>query len=113
MTYLLNALSNFIHEMSNVFMPDGTAIVSEQVGTMKILCVDEETLKEHIVPLHDTLYVPGLTATLWSVLAFNRAGHSISFEPERVRVTMNKPNGQTTTFFIRHVFGHTTPSLPA
>lgn len=106
MHHTLSDLTNVEPILSQVMLPDGSVIDSDESGLLRLLLHCVKTGKPIVVPLLDCMYVPGLTVTLWSVSAFVRSGHHVYFEPETIRVILHGSNGQNTTVFVNHVFDH-------
>jgi hypothetical protein len=61
-------------------MPVGAAVDTDESGILCIAVVCCESQRRFVIPLLDTLHVPGLRLTLWSVAAFNVCGHAITFD---------------------------------
>jgi hypothetical protein len=76
-----------------------TRLKAVSSGTMHVLVKDMFTEQEHIIKVHDVLYVPGLQKTIWSSPAFENMGHCVKYGPYHVRFIMN-PKGQEFRFRV-------------
>ena len=83
-----DALTNLEAHIGHVTLPDGSTVESPMRGILTMMLVDLRTGQSYKVPLKNTLYVPGLRQSLWSVGAYSKEGHSVVFEDNHVFVTI-------------------------
>ena len=65
---------------------------------------DKLTRKQYYLQLQDCLLVPGFKSTLWSVSAFNSQGHTLTFDYDFVKLTLNHKQANETTLHITPPF---------
>jgi hypothetical protein len=76
MTGDITLLTGVSEAKANIILPDGSVQESAAQGTLRVSVYDYESSTRITIPLLNTLYVPGLTKTLWSVTKFASEGHS-------------------------------------
>jgi hypothetical protein len=77
MTPYCDALSLIEPTLTQVILPDGATVDSDESGLLRPSVYCQQHKKRFIVPLLETLLIRGLCLTLWSVAAFNACGHAI------------------------------------
>jgi hypothetical protein len=65
--------------MASVVFPDSSITPAAGIGTMRVSMYDEKSSQRVIIPLTNTLFVPSLKKTLWSVTQFASQGQIIIF----------------------------------
>jgi hypothetical protein len=75
--------------MTYVILPDGLVVPATASGTLRVSVLDDNSHNRVIVPLLNTLYVPGLTKTLWSVTQFAAEENLVIFGTDRITIKMN------------------------
>jgi Integrase core domain len=90
--------------LSNVILPDGSVVKATASGTLRVAVMDDQTRRRLVIPLLDTLYVPGLTKTLWSVTQFAAEGHLVIFGIEDVTIMLNHRRQDEMHIVIPHPF---------
>ena len=103
MHYNLEDLTNIEPILSQVMLPDGSVIDSNESGLLRVQMHCSKTGTPVVIPLLDCLHVPGLNATLWSVTAFVSSGHGVYFEPESIRVILRGSDNSVTTVHVSHI----------
>ena len=63
-------LTNVVPYFTDVILPKGANINVIEAGTLLVSCLNLLHKVRHIIPLLNTLHVPGLRTTLWSVIKF-------------------------------------------
>jgi len=81
---------NKVRYVVPVILADGGISYSTHKGTIQLQVYDKKTRSFVILPLENTLLVPGFPKTLWSVNAFTQQGHQFTFGSTRVVLTLNK-----------------------
>ena len=80
----MNSHAEYLYDMEEayhtVILHDNHANNVEEQGTANIVVFDRIRQASVALPLVNTLVVPGLAHTLWSVLAFMQHGHQIIFD---------------------------------
>ena len=90
--------------MSEVHLPDGSISYSRTAGTMRVECRCLVTGMQYIIPLFDTLHVPGFTKSLWSVPMFAASGHEVVFGLSTIRIVMNRDTPEEFEIHLRHPY---------
>ena len=85
-----------------VCLADGTVHDCNYQGLMRISATDIETNRRTVVPMTDTLLVPGLRTILWSVPALSRQGHQVIFGLSTVSVVLHANTQRELTIRLRH-----------
>ena len=109
-------LTNVVPYFTDVILPKGANINVIEAGTLLVSCLNLLHKVRHIIPLLNTLHVPGLRTTLWSVIKFAQCGHTIIFGDSTIRIIMH--DGRLDSFELRlshpfyqprdHPFGYCT-----
>jgi hypothetical protein len=73
--------------------------------------MDNNTGERYTIPLLDTLYIPGLTKTLWSVTQFAVEGHLVIFGVDSVTIMMNHGQAKELYLVIPHLFYQSTHAV--
>ena len=74
---------------AGVLIADGTISQATHRGTIHVKVFDQKTQKYQIIPLKNSLYVPGFKYTLWSVVQFDNEGHGFTFGHKKVKLALN------------------------
>jgi hypothetical protein len=106
MTGNINNLTGLQSTLTNVILPDGSVVLATAAGTLRVSVMDNNTGERYTIPLLDTLYVPGLTKTLWSVTQFAAEGHLVIFGIDSVTIMINHSQPKELHLVIPHPFYH-------
>ena len=104
MTGEKGVLSHVYEVASQVHMPDGSISYSEVAGTMRVSCRCLLTQQHYILPLCDTIFVPGFRHCLLSVAAFTASGHEVVFGLSTVRIFINKGLSEEFEIQLNHPY---------
>ena len=85
-----------------VCLVDGTIHDCNYQGVMRISVTDIDTNRRTVVPMMDTLLVPGLRTILWSVPALSRQGHQVTFGMSTVSITLHANTERELTIRLKH-----------
>ena len=102
MTYTFNHLDYIRSALANVCLADGTVHDSNYQGLMRISVNDTETNTRYIIPMVDTLLVPGLRTVLWSVSALATQGHEVRFGFSTVTLALHSGTSNEILIRLRH-----------
>ena len=69
---------------------------------MRISATDIDTNRRIVVPMTDTLLVPGLRTILWSVPALSRQGHQVIFGLSTVSIILHANTPRELTIRLKH-----------
>jgi hypothetical protein len=106
MTGDINNLTGLQSTLTNVILPDGSVVSATAAGTLRVSVMDNNTGERYTIPLLDTLYIPGLTKTLWSVTQFAAEGHLVIFGVDSITIMMNHSQPEELLLVIPHPFYH-------
>jgi hypothetical protein len=90
--------------LASVVFPDGSIAPAAGIGTIQIALFDQKSRRRVVIPLMNTLYVPGLKKTLWSVTQFASEGHIIIFGTTNVTIILNYQRQNEVQLQIAHLF---------
>ena len=102
MTQFLYLLDLIRSAFVTVCLADGTIHECNYQGLLRISVLDIDSMKRVIVPMMDTLFVPGLRATLWSVASLCKQGHSVRFGFSTVAIVLHEGTPKELTIRVRH-----------
>ena len=102
MTYTFKHLDMIRSAFANVCLADGTVHDCNYQGMMRISVTDIDTNKRTVVPMVDTLLVPGIRTVLWSVSALSSLGHEVRFGFSTVTIALNCNTARELQIRIRH-----------
>jgi Integrase core domain len=106
MTGNITMLTGIRQAASNVILPDGSIVNATAAGTLRVSVHNNRSGRRFVIPLLDTLYVPGLTKTLWSVTQFTTKGHLVIFGTDSVTIMLNYNRPREVHIEIPHPFYH-------
>ena len=96
-----------------VLLADGSVRDVNHQGVMRVLAKDADTDQEYIVPVPDTLLVPGLRKVLWSVAQLTRQGHQVIFGDTTVSLKLHVNTPDEFTIGLSHPFLTRHGEIPA
>ena len=85
-----------------VCLADGTIHDCNYQGVMRISVTDIDSNQRTVVPMTDTLLVPGLRTALWSVPALSRQGHQVTFGLTTVSIVLHANTERELTIRLKH-----------
>ena len=99
---------------AHVLLADGTLHNADYQGLMRIKVKDVETGESYVIPVMNTLLVPGLKSILWSVAGLSEQGHEVVFGFSTVMIKMHVNTERAFTIHLRHplLTNDGMPSLP-
>jgi len=117
-------LTDIREHFVNVMMPDGFIVECVEKGTMRLSLEDPESGETYILPLLDTLLVPGIHSQLVSIPALNQSGIVAQFNASAAelfvngnRIVINDPYHRRISDaglpFVAHTEQETTPPTEA
>jgi hypothetical protein len=106
MTGNMTNLTGIRDTLTNVILPDGSVVCATAMGTLRVSVVDDNTGDRIVIPLLNTLYVPGLTKTLWSVTQFAAEGHLVIVGTDDVTIMLNHGRAEEFHIITPHPFYH-------
>ena len=97
-----------------VTIADGTLHESNYQGVLRIAATCRRTGQKHVVPMLDTLLVPGLQKILWSVPALCSQGHDVIFGMTTVRIQCHAGTEDEFVIYLQHpmILKQNQPPLP-
>jgi hypothetical protein len=87
---------------ATVLLADGAVHNSDYQGVMRIQVTDVNTAEKFIIPVTQTLLVPGLRVILWAVAPLADQGHYVTFGFSTVSITMHAGTEKEFTIGLRH-----------
>jgi hypothetical protein len=106
MTNQLSTLTLIRPANVQVLLADGSNHDSTLQGLMRIAASDIRTHERVVIPMMDTLFVPGLRCILWSVDSLTNLGHTITFGLSTASITLHAGTDHEISVLIRHPIIH-------
>ena len=100
MSPLLRYLTLIRNVFAAVCLADGTLHDVNYQGKMCIRATDIRTGRPTVIPMLETLYVPGLKNVLWSVSALTEQGHQVIFGFSTVRIVLHADSENPVTIHL-------------
>jgi hypothetical protein len=108
----LNNLYRPYNSFIDIIIPDGSSSQSTKAGIMRVQCKCIKSGETYVIPLLNTFYIPGFNVNLWSVNAFNQAGHEFVFGLSTVRIIMHANTADEFHIHLRHAYYSDPTSRP-
>jgi hypothetical protein len=104
MTPFFHALSFIEPTLTEVILPDGSTVDSNESGLLCLSVYCQEHKKRYVLPLLDTLHVRGLRLNLRWVTAFNACGHAVLFDYNTVQISICSTTGGFLDLTLTHLY---------
>ena len=102
MVYSLKYLDLIRSAYVTICLADGTIHDCDYQGLMRISVVNIDNNERVVVPMTDTLLVPGLRTILWSVSALTSQGHQVNFGFTTVSIMLHANTPNALEIRLRH-----------
>ena len=102
MTHTFEHLDLIRSANANVCLADGTVHDCNFQGLMRVSVIDILNQERFVVPMVDTLLVPGLRTALWSVSALAEQGHEVRFGFSTVSLALHADTQNELMIRMRH-----------
>ena len=87
---------------ATILLADGAMHNSDFQGLMRISVQDLNTGKRMVIPVMNTLLVPGIATVLWAVSGLAEQGHEVIFGFSTVSIRMHAHTDHSFTIGLRH-----------